>query len=215
MGGELRYIFDKLNEGCPYIVLRNWENVLNDEAYINTEEDIDILCQDKEYVINLLGASRIHKNKKRDNFFVPVGSKRVRLDIRWIGDGYYPKNWEIKMLENRQKSTVGVYIPNREDHLFSLLYHALLQKPSLSDKYYIAINNLYRIFKQGLLQEMSEQELLSLLYNYLQSKSYKPTIPHDPGVILNPNNIRPPYMALRRHVLLLRYCSYFKSLICR
>ena len=45
---------------------------------------------------------------------------------------------EIKMLENRQKSTVGVYIPNREDHLFSLLYHALLQKPSLSDKYYIA-----------------------------------------------------------------------------
>lgn len=213
MGGELRQIFDKLNDGCPYIVLRNWENVLNDEAYINTEEDIDILCQNKEYVINLLGASRIHKNKKRDNFYVPVGSKRVRLDIRWIGDGYYPQNWEIKMLENRQMSNDGFYIPNSEDHLFSLLYHALLQKPHLSEKYYRITNGLYHNFKQG--HDMSEQELLSLLYRYLQSNSYKLTIPHDPGVLLNPNNILPPFTTLKRRVVLLRYCSYFKNLLCR
>ncbi len=186
--GDLRKIFDELNKNCSYLILRNWNDVLEDKVYANTEEDIDILCESKQSFIDLTGATSIHTNSHRDNYTVNYKGTKYRFDIRWIGDGYYPKVWEKKMIANRQLNENDVYVLSQADYCHSLTYHALLQKPSLSDEYKKIIGKLYHIIDHNN-HEYDENTIQKKLKEFLDYHSYKFSIPQDPAVFINWNRI--------------------------
>ena len=182
----IREFFAYLNNRCEYLILRNWDDVYNDTIYGDSHEDIDILCGNLDEFVRLTDAERIHKERQRSNFIVPIGSMSVRFDVRYVGDGYYPIAWQQKMLRDRILTGQGFFIMNPIDYTYSLAYHALLQKPGLSEEYRKKIN--------GALAELSsshdecslvEQELIERLIQHCDENGYVVEIPIDPGVYLN------------------------------
>ena len=209
MDGLLRNLFEQLNNCCNYLILRNWDNVFEDVIYGEGHEDIDVLCDNLDEFLKISKAKRIHSNKHRDNYIVELENRKVRFDIRWVGDGYYPEKWERTMLDRRLFSNPGVYVMCPEDYCFSLAYHALIQKSNLSEEY----KNKIVISYKGLMGNdlvKSKRDLLKILDEYLKEKSYKVVLPEDPGVYFNweISNILPHHysniLKLRRIIFQLR-----------
>ena len=79
---------------------------------------------------------------------------------------------------------MGVYIPNNMDYCYSLMYHALFQKRSLSSDYLIKIQKTYSIlYDKGCPKD--EKEVLCVLKVFLNKHLYKYVIPRDPAVYVN------------------------------
>ena len=183
----IKEFFLYINEHCNYLILRNWDDIFNDHIYGDSHEDIDILCEDLHSFVSLTNARRCHKRNDRDNFIISIGTMSVRFDIRHVGDGYYPKLWQEKMLLRRKK--IGdIYIMSDEDYYYSLAYHALLQKPSLSNEYKNKLRDLTIADRRTNLFE--EKDILKELNKYLKKNSYVIEITSDPGVFLNWKNIK-------------------------
>lgn len=185
---DIRDLFNLLNKNCIYVVLRNWDDVFDESIYGTTHEDIDILCDDLEKFIKITGAYRVHKNKYRDNFIVPCGNLSIRFDVRWLGDGYYPKEMEEAILHKRLLNESDMYTPCPEDYFFSLAYHALLQKNKLSEEYLLKLNNIYSKITNDITVH-EEGAFLKMLKDYLEEHKFRVTTPSDPAVYLNWANI--------------------------
>ena len=188
MSNCLEKLFKKLNKNCTYLVMRNWDNIFDEDIYSNGHEDIDILCNSLIDFVSLTGAKRVHKEKKRDNYIVYVDNLSIRFDVRWVGDGYYPEEWEKRMLERRELNEQSIYVMSKEDYFFSLSYHALLQKPKLSNEYLFKINEVYNRI-EGKEMEITEKDILYFLNKYLREFNFRVEVPNDPGVFQNRNNI--------------------------
>ncbi len=184
MINSIKELFTELNNNSNYLILRNWENIFDQDIYVNGHEDIDILCENKNDIQKLIGAKRMHFNKHRDNYLVPVGNLNVRFDIRWLGDGYYPEEWEKQMLKRRVFINPGVFVMCNEDYCFSLAYHALIQKAIFSEEYRLKIENSFSKLV-GEPRGFSKEEICSQLDSFLNNNSYKIVIPEDPGVYMN------------------------------
>lgn len=185
----MKELFELINDNCKYVVLRNWEDVYNEYVYGSGGDDIDILCEDKALFIKLTGAKRLHGNIFRDNYFVAFGRLKVRFDIRWVGDGYYPTKMERLILENRKQTEEGIFIPDDKEFFYSLSYHALLQKRSLSDKYLFKLQHIFNsTFPNPYV--LNEEIILNKLKEYLCDNQIKITIPNDPAVIINWANVK-------------------------
>lgn len=180
----MKSLFDLLNCECNYLILRNWDDVFNENIYGDGHEDIDILCDNLEFFIGLTNAKRVHGNRYRDNYIVEWNNKRIRFDVRWVGDNYYPSKWAESMLKNRKLDDSGVYIPCQEDYCYSLMYHALFQKKSLSSEYLTKVQDTYStLCDKGCPKD--EKEVLDVLKVFLKSHMYKYVIPRDPAVYVN------------------------------
>ena len=66
--------------------------------------------------------------------YIYVANKYIPIDIRYIGDKFFDINLQRKMLQNRTKFK-NFYVPDKETHLFSLIYHALVHKNNISNNY--------------------------------------------------------------------------------
>lgn len=180
---ELIAFFRYLNSHSCYLILRNWEDLFDDSnAGASQHEDIDVLCDDLLAFVSLTGAKPVHGEKNRDNYVIPIGTDLIRFDIRSVGDGYYPEPWEKRMLERRILSDNGVFVMHPEDYYFSLLYHALLQKPSVSNEYLSRLKQLSHSLGN---ERISKENLfIASLKTFLSDHRYKVEIPRDPGVYL-------------------------------
>lgn len=205
-----------------YLILRNYENLLNDQIYEGGHEDIDMLCQSSDEIVNLLGA--IPNSRKGDgtHYHIIVGGNRVNLDLRHLNDGYYCTEWQNEMLANRVLYK-SFYVMSKEDYFYSLVYHAIIQKPFLTEEY---CNRLAKMAEEiNVCQNCYSQELfLSLLQNYMRQKGYKFTYTEDPSIPLKYDHIDKEliqYNFLRRLKRLffrttqnaLKKAIYFKHLI--
>jgi hypothetical protein len=87
------------------------------------------------------------------------------FDLRHAGDGYFDLPMERAMLTNRVAFR-NFFVPNSEDLCYSLLYHALVHKPSVSNTYknYFLANNLW---------SENRSELVLHLSKYLKKYSYR------------------------------------------
>lgn len=188
MNNKLYDFFDFLNRNVEYVVLRNWEILFEDNCG-NGHEDIDILCDNLEVFISLTGAQRIHSEKSRDNYVVCYGGSTIRLDVRWVGDGYYPIAMENQIISNKCKIENCVYIPSEKDYYYSLAYHSLLQKPYISDEYLLKLNNTRRLLLDSK-DECGKEAILVELCAYLKSNNWKVEYPNDPGVYVNLDNMK-------------------------
>lgn len=179
---NLDEFFNYINNKVEYVILRNWEDYSSINL-LNNGDDIDILCRDKTDFINAVGAVPLHHAHNRGNFYINIGAQKIRIDIRYVGDGYYCRKWEEEILKNRTLDMKGFYIPNSEDYMYSLLYHALVQKPKLSLLYYQKLNIMFGDIKRN------ELEFLHVLKMYMDKNHFYVDYPLDMAVFLNMANI--------------------------
>eukprot|EP00579_Thalassiosira_antarctica_P003112 CAMPEP_0201905188 /NCGR_PEP_ID=MMETSP0902-20130614/56382_1 /ASSEMBLY_ACC=CAM_ASM_000551 /TAXON_ID=420261 /ORGANISM="Thalassiosira antarctica, Strain CCMP982" /LENGTH=205 /DNA_ID=CAMNT_0048439295 /DNA_START=792 /DNA_END=1406 /DNA_ORIENTATION=- len=140
----LRRVFDVLNfSESKYVVLRNFEKMPDNVAVDSNHLDVDLLVDDYYEVKRILdGDSPQHfwsvsyeNGEHRVVNTVSIGGHGVNFDVRHVGDNYLDKQWQQDILKRRFSSRTGIYIPSEEDHLFSIIYHAIIQKKVISDTY--------------------------------------------------------------------------------
>lgn len=192
---NLGEFFEFLNENFEYAVLRNWEQY-STEQYFSEEDDIDILCRDKAKFVDAIGGIQLYHRFNRCNYCVEIGNDNIKIDIRYIGDGYYCKQWEERLLERRIFSEKGFYVLNSEDYFYSLLYHVLVQKPKLSPAYYDKLKTMTDDERQF----HSEEELLLMLHDYMEGNNFYIEYPSDCAVFLNRKNIHDGKLTIKRNI---------------
>ena len=192
---NLYEFFEFLNKNFDYVVLRNWEQYPS-EKILNEEDDIDILCYDKMELVNAIGGVPLYHRFNRCNYRVKIGNDNIRMDIRYIGDGYYCKRWEERLLERRVLSENSFYVLNNEDYFYSLLYHVLVQKPELSPAYYEKLKTMSDDERRF----HSEEELLLMLHDYMEEYNFYVEYPSDCAVFLNRKNIHDGKLTVKRNV---------------
>lgn len=181
-----------INYKVEYVILRNWE------AYpftnlLSGKDDMDILCKDKADFINTVDAVPLHHDCDRGNYYIYIGDQKIRIDIRYVGDGYYCREWEEEILKNRIWDVRGFYILDSDDYMFSLLYHALIQKPQFSLLYHKKLNSMFG-------GERNETEFLYALKEYMDKKHFYVDYPLDKAVFLNMTNIRAGELKIDRDI---------------
>lgn len=176
---SLKEMFIEMNtdQEFRYIVLRNYEELLN-EDFLNTHSDIDLLCDNSKKLVNCISGT--YRSKKPDgiHYKVFVNGQIIPVDIRTVGDGYYDPHWAIDMLNTRRLYNDLCYIPDEENNFFSLLYHAVVQKDELSDEY----RNKLSSYCNSLLL-YNEEVYINVLDTFMKSHKYFYYYPKDYNVI--------------------------------
>jgi len=137
---DISHVFNTLNVyiQLKWVVMRNFEEMPSNLT-IDEHLDIDLLVNDYFLVKTILDADsatdlRYDDGGPRILNFVYIGNTRVLFDFRQVGDNYYDINFQQNMLDTRI-SLRNFYTPNNEYHLFSLIYHAIVHKPAISETY--------------------------------------------------------------------------------
>ena len=170
-------LFQVLNDvGIRDLVLRNYENLLEPEMYVGGHGDIDLLCDDSQAIVHLIDAkplTRDRRNLRGDgiHYSIEVDGHSVQLDLRQVGDGYYCRQWEKELLERRVKHDC-FYVMSNEDYFYTLTYHAILQKRSLSEEYRSRLFEMARQLELAV-DESSEKGLLKLLESHMRTHGYR------------------------------------------
>jgi len=167
----LKDVFDELNRHpqLKWIITHNFDNFVDGD-------DIDFLTDDYFYFMRLLDAKEKPKGGKFNSIsdggksvrnYINVGSKDIPIDIRHIGDNFYDKKFQEEMLNARIKHPNGFYIPNKENHLYSLIYHAIIHKPNISPTY-------TKVFKEYGLKdsEINKTDLKNKLDKFMNENGY-------------------------------------------
>lgn len=112
----------------PYVVLRNWEG-LPDQATIKGHGDLDLLVYDlkhfREIFPKILPTER---ERWRVRHKLTIGENNIYMDVRSVGDGYYPAHFQRNILETREWNKNGFYTPNPVHFRIALAYHAVHHK---------------------------------------------------------------------------------------
>ena len=120
----------------PYVVLRNFENLPYD-VKLGEHSDLDLLVYDIDHWQEIYPeAERVYPSP-RVQFKQPVGDSYIQIDVRYIGDGYYPSHFEKLLLDTREYNHNGFYIPAKPLHDMALAYHAVHHKNSNQYKNYL------------------------------------------------------------------------------
>jgi hypothetical protein len=175
----LKDVFDELNRHpqLKWIVMRNFEG-MPDNITIDEHLDVDLLVSDYYLVKTILdgisadccGANknnRYEDGKNRILNYVTINKNNVLFDFRYVGDNYYDKKFQEEMLNTRIKHPNGFYIPNKENHLYSLIYHAIIHKPNISPTY-------TKVFKEYGLKdsEINKTDLKNKLDKFMNENGY-------------------------------------------
>lgn len=130
-----------LNNCCNYVVLRDFENDLEELNY-NANYDADILCDNLSSTVKVLNAKQIYIN---DSWLyqMKLNNKYILFDIKYVGDDYYCESLEKDILNNREVHH-GYYIPNSSYLYNSHLLHALIHKDNFESEYNKRLSELYK-----------------------------------------------------------------------
>ena len=180
-------LFYVLNATVNYLVLRNFENISDLNTSVRNS-DIDILTNQVEQIRFITNAKKILEEKNQEFHSVMIANNDVLLHV---GEQYYDPKWANDILNRKVLSQHGFYIPNDEDHFYSLLYRALVQKPMVSDDYIerlvslsskLKINNLTR-------EDFSTYDtVIEILDAYMRKMGYE-YMPRDYSVFYNSETV--------------------------
>jgi hypothetical protein len=124
----MRQFFDFLNGvSFPYVVLRNWEP-LPDSVEFGDHSDLDLLVYDLEHFLEIIPQAHAEYPYPRVRFKLQVGNEHIFMDVRHVGDGYYPTEFEEAILETREWNEKGFFTPNPIHHRIALAYHVAHHK---------------------------------------------------------------------------------------
>ncbi len=171
---QLLYV---LNETVNYVVLRNFDGLFSDYSK-SIHGDVDILTTNRYLAKLALNAKPVHRSNRRVQHIVKIGDGGVYFDIRYVGDNYYCKKWENNILDNKIFDKAGFFKPQKEDFIFALLYHAFIQKRIVSEDY-------RQIFAKFFPDVKTDEDLVSILLEYLKINDYEMNEPYDYTVYFN------------------------------
>lgn len=171
---DLRQVFTVLNEAIDYVVLRNFAK-LPDEHRHGIHGDIDLLVDDVD--ARNRGASILNKEQRAHTV---VGDQKIYIDFRSIEDFYYDPEWCREILRTKIMLR-GLYVPNPQDHFFSLLYHGHVHKPKIAKDY---IPRLIALAEEIGLKDITEHKVTDpvqaavVLDEWLRGRGYYLTRPN-------------------------------------
>tara|TARA_B100000989_G_scaffold298582_1_gene288570 strand:- start:2922 stop:4595 length:1674 start_codon:yes stop_codon:yes gene_type:complete len=172
--------FTKLNKtkNLKYVILRNQKSEY---------DDIDILVNNY-FLFKKVSDCHSYKNKNlklisnsgdplEENGFkvanyIKINNKFIYLDIRFVGDGYFDTKWQKKILDTRVINSI-YFAPNKENHIYALIYHIVYHKGYLNKKY---SNYLKKNLK---FKKIDIKKLAKIINNYLSKKKYNVVRPSD------------------------------------
>ncbi len=189
---SFKEVIDILNNNdIEYLILRNYDNLLNKEMYMDGHGDVDMLVSDSKLVKDLLNAETypIHGDDGT-HYYIIVENKKVSVDLRHVGDGYYCTKWEQDMLERRVLNN-GFYVMCPEDYFYSLIYHAVLQKPRFSDEYKRRLEQMASNIGVTIPGNQTAKDYICKLDTYMKTHGYKYTYPKDIFVPLHKKILDP------------------------
>ncbi len=168
--------------GANYLVLRNFENLLEPEFYVNGHADIDLLCDDSRKIIELEGVLPLHPKSQRlkgdgIHYCISVNGQFVSLDLREVGDGYYCEKWERELLELKIRKDC-FYVMNEINYFFTLAYHAILQKRQFSYEYKLRLCEMADKLDIKI-ENASENSFLVAIERYMRYNGYVFTYSRD------------------------------------
>ena len=176
---SLSEVLEAVEHTCPYVIMRNYEELSGENYYMSGHDEIDILCTDKRQVRRVLDVEKDVIWRSPDHGFIRIKDHRVKIGIRYVGDGYYDKHWEEHMLDTRILHEDGFYVMDEENYFYSLLYHALLQKKRLSEDY----RNRLKVMAEKLGIILKEDaDYMNCLIGYLRDRQYFVEYPRDLNV---------------------------------
>jgi len=119
----------------PYVVLRNWDG-LPQSVVFGQHGDLDLLVYDLLHFEEVFGD---HLTKTyphpRVQYKVAINNSFIQADIRHLGDGYYPKDFENAVLKTRVFNPCGFFTPDPLHHRLALAYHAVHHKGFIAPEY--------------------------------------------------------------------------------
>ena len=182
---SLEQVFTILNQSLDYVVLRNFEE-LPTKYNKGFEGDIDILAEDKNEIELITNAEKISPGKFGRRFKILINDEKVHLDLRYVGDGYLDKEWEKLILKEKIiKNKISV--PNNKNYFYSLLYHYLIQKKSLSKMHLMKLHGLGKNIDKNIEFNKinSKEQLRENLEKFLAKKEFSYVIPIDNSVFFD------------------------------
>ena len=166
-------VFNAMNSCGRYVVLRNFEEISEEKYYMSSHADIDCLCENAMLVRKTLDVRGNRFGAGRNHVFVLIKGKMVKFGIFTVGDGYYDRLWEAKMLDFRVFNQKGFYTLNE-----------------LSDEYrsrLTIMGNKLGVHLYG------DKSLYDCLFQYLENNHYIVEYPLEPNVGINYKQV-PPHM---------------------
>jgi|TARA_B110000285_G_scaffold123380_1_gene139424 hypothetical protein len=170
---DINHIFETLNScyKLQWMVMRNFEQ-MPDNLLIDEHLDIDLLVNDYFLVKNLLDADSATDYTYEDGGcrilnYVYINNTKVLFDFRFIGDNYYDAQFQKDMMTTRIPRH-NFYTPNDRYHIFSLIYHAIIHKPAISDTY-TSVFMSYGIEQQ----DINKPFLKIVLDTFMNKHNYK------------------------------------------
>jgi hypothetical protein len=169
--------------------LRNFD-ALPDKYYAKDHGDIDLLVSSYDDARFITNSTPVFKSKYRVYNNIVIGGEKVLFDFRNFDDNYYDTKWEQDILARRALTPKGFYVPAPEDHFYSLLYHAIIQKPAIGKDYIERLVTMAPKIGVKLTQRYFESdEAITLLSKFLLKNSYHFTQPNDKSVFFHTDNI--------------------------
>lgn len=184
--------FEHLNNapGLDYLVMRNAEEIADIVAG-RKSGDIDLLVNDYFRFKGAVGAKSFKHKYPLWNIklgpaleyegykvagCVRIGGREITVDIRHLGDGYYDRRWQEKMLDGAVPNG-AIRTLDKETQFFALLYHALAHKQTLPEKYRPVLNAQAQQIgaPPPRADQYSDAEFWELLDHYMQQNGYSYT----------------------------------------
>lgn len=211
---NLNQVFLTLNNAMEYVVLRNFESL--EELPSPEHNDIDLLSFNSQDLAYVLNAKKIHQYNYRVQYKVDIMGTDIFFDLRYVGDNYYDKKWQVNLLKNRRYYK-NKYVVDSHNYYYSLLYHTSIHKPNISYDYIIKLNNIgNELGIEGI--EANSIDLVnsfkSIIEKFTIENTYSITEPIDLSVYYNSDYITK-RVSLRRGVYNLynRFKQSLKSIV--
>lgn len=182
---SLEEFFSILNQSIKYVVLRNFEE-LPHSFKTGFEGDIDILVEDKNEIELISNANKISPQNFGRRFSLLVNGKKIHFDFRYIGDGYFDEKWEKEIISKRIFSN-GIFVPDENNHFYSLLYHCLIHKKSMPESHVKKLREIGKKIGKDIGSEKikRKESIRNVLEDFLEKNDFVYNKPTDMGVFFD------------------------------
>lgn len=161
---SISQLFYVLNNTVDYVVMRG-DNELCTNTFNENHRDCDLLVANTtnaQYIIN----GKTLPESIRPHEEVIINDNHYYLDL-WSAELYYfDIRWCYEMLKTRINNN-GIFILNKENYFYCLLYHCLIIKNNIAPDYKSFIDS----YKTDILHTSQDNNIL--LVNYLCDKGYE------------------------------------------
>lgn len=125
---NIRKFFEYMHDiDFPYVVLRNFEG-LPDTATVAGHGDLDLLVYDLDHFQEIFPDIKPVYPFPRVQHKGTFDGLNVYMDVRYVGDDYYPFDLEQAILESRVYNKNGFFTPSEGLFRIALAYHAVHHK---------------------------------------------------------------------------------------